>query len=386
MKSSEGKYRRGHNEGSIVERKNKSGEITSFQVQLSVPGGRRSQSFKTRAEARRWLTTARAEAVHGRLSARQAPTLGEYLSDWLPTIEDKVKSRTYVSYRLNVSRVPAWLATMRLDELKPSHFQRLYGELTKDNKAPRTVRQVHMTLHKALEDALRLDLVVRNPTDGAALPRVPDSEKHWFSDEQLATLFQATEADRFHALWVALGTLGLRLGEALGLKWSDIDWQRGTVAVRRTLQRERRGKGLVLSELKTKGSRRTLTLTTLGLEALKAHQDRQEWDKRKADVWLDNDLIFCTAWGSPLDQGRVHLNWTTACAKAGVPRLRIHDLRHSVASSLIAGGMGLLEVAHLLGHTDASMVTTVYGHVAPGDHAKAAALMENLLARHLVGS
>jgi integrase len=107
---------------------------------------------------------------------------------------------------------------------------------------------------------------------------------------------------------VVLGTLGLRLGEALGLKWSDLDLQRSTLAVRRTLQRDRRGNGLILTELKTKGSRRTLTLTTWALEALRAQQDRQEWDKSKADVWLGNGLIFCTAWGSPLDQGRIHQN------------------------------------------------------------------------------
>jgi integrase len=236
--------------------------LSDIRVQISVPGGRRSQSFKTRTEARRWLTTARAEAVHGRLNARRAPTLTEYLLEtWLPSIQDKVKTRTHVSYTLNASRVPAWLGSARLDELKPASFQRFYAELSKAGKAPRTVRQVHMTLHKALEDALRLDLVNRNPTDGAALPRVPDSEKLWYSDEQLSRLFQATEASRFHALWIVLGSLGLRLGEALALQWSDIDWNRRTVALRRSLQRDRRGGGLLLTEMKTKASRRTLTLT-----------------------------------------------------------------------------------------------------------------------------
>jgi len=238
------KSHRGHNEGSILQRKNAAGEVTSFQARVTVPGGRRSQSFKSKAEARRWMTTARAEAVQGRLNPRRPPTLAEYLTEtWLPSIEDKVKTRTHVSYSLNASRVPHWLGSARLDELKPAHFQRFYNELSKTNKAPRTVRQVHMTLHKALKDALSLDLVSRNPTEGVALPRVPDSEKLWYSDEQLARLFQATEADRFHALWVVLGTLGLRLGEALGLKWTDIDWQRSTLAVRRTLQRDRRGGG-----------------------------------------------------------------------------------------------------------------------------------------------
>jgi integrase len=374
---------RGHNEGTISVRENLAGEVTSYQARVTVAGGRRSQSFKSKAEAKRWLTTARADAVQGRLNPRRPPTLAEYLRDtWLPSVEDKVKTSTHVSYKLNVARVPAWLGSARLDELKPSHFQRFYTELSKCGKAPRTVRQVHMTLHKALEDALRLDLVSRNPTHGAALPRVPDTEKYWYSDEQLARLFQATEADRFHALWVVLGTLGLRLSEGLGLQWTDIDWQRKTIAIRRTLQRDRGGGGLGLSELKTRGSRRTLTLTTRALEALKAHQDRQEWAKRKAGFWQPTGLIFTTAYGTGVEQGRIHQHWTPACAKAGIPRYRPQDLRHSVASSLIAGGMGLLEVAHMLGHADASMVVKVYGHIAPGDHRTAADMMDANLARH----
>jgi integrase len=92
--------------------------------------------------------------------------------------------------------------------------------------------------------------------------------------------------------------------------------------------------------------------------------------------------VFCTVYGGPLDQSRIHEHWTPACEKAGIPRYRVHDLRHSVASSLIGGGMGLLEVAHMLGHSNATMVTTIYGHVAPGDHARAASMMEANLARH----
>jgi integrase len=316
------------------------------------------------------------------LNPHRSPTLAQYLADtWLPQVEDKVKTRTYVSYSLNVRRVPEWLGSIRLDDLKPAQFQRFYTELSKAGKAPRTVRQTHMTLHKACEDALRLDLVTRNPTHGAALPRIPSTEMQWYTDEQLARLFEDTRDDRFHALWALLGTLGLRLGEALGLMWSDIDWDRKTVSLHRTLQRDRKQGRLVLTEMKTKGSRRTLTLTSRAIEALRAHQDRQEWDKRR-EGWQEQGLVFCTVYGGPLDQTRIHEHWTPACAKAGIPRYRLHDLRHSVASSLIAGGMGLLEVAHLLGHRNAAMVTTVYGHVAPGDHGRAAALMESILERH----
>jgi integrase len=370
---------RGHNEGSITARRNAHGDVTRYQAQVSVAGGRRSQSFKTKAEARRWLVQARAEAAQGRLNPKRPPTLAEYLTDtWLPTMADKVKTRTLATYRLNARRVPDWLGSIRLDDLKPAHFQRLYTELSTAGKAPRTVRQVHLMLHKALQDALTLDLVTRNATTGAKVPRIPHAEPRWYSQAQLVHLFQVTDGDRFAALWVLLGTAGLRLGEALGLRWDDIDWQRRTLTVRRTLQRDRVHKALMLTETKTKGSRRTLTLTTGAIEALKAHQDRQEWDKRRSG-WQERGLVFCTKYGGMLDQSRIHENWTPACAKAGIPRYRIHDLRHSVASNLIAGGMGLLEVAHFLGHSNAAMVTTVYGHVAPSDHGRAAALMERLM-------
>jgi len=101
--------------------------------------------------------------------------------------------------------------------------------------------------------------------------------------------------------------------------------------------------------------------------------------------WQEQDLVFCTIYGGRLDQTRIHGHWTPACAKAAIPRYRVHDLLHSVASSLIGAGMGLLEIAHMLGHRNATMVTTVYGHIAPGDHSGAAAMMEANLARHEAG-
>jgi integrase len=203
-----------------------------------------------------------------------------------------LKGRTHVAYTLNAKRVPDWLGAIRLDELKPAHFQRFYTELTTAKKAARPVRQVHMVLHTALHDALRLDLVIRNPTEGVSLPRIPDHEMHLYSDEQLARLFQSTQGDWFHALWILLRTCGLRLGEALGLQWKDIDWQRRSLAIRRTLQRDRKGGGLMLTELKSRGSRRTLTLSPRTITALQAHRDRQEWDRRHREGLQEQGLVF----------------------------------------------------------------------------------------------
>jgi integrase len=349
-----------------------------------VPGGRRSYTAKTEGEAKRWLRQAQAEAIRGRLAAKQPPTLAAYLTNtWLPMVGDSLKSRTRVSYRTAIARVPKWIGATRLDELKPAHFQKFYQELTAAKKAPRTVRQTHMVLHKALEDALPLDLVNHNPTEGVRLPRIPQSEPQWYTDEELAQLFDATAAHRFHALWVILGTLGLRVSEARGLKWSDIDWNQKTIRVVRTLARDREQGALVFSELKTKNSRRTLPLGTLAVDALKAHGGRQRFEKRRAgSAYQDQKLIFCTIYGGPLDLARIHEHWTPAVKAAGLPRYTVHALRHSVASNLIRAGCDPFRVAQLLGHRNANMVIQVYGHLRPDDHQTAAAMMEALVSSH----
>jgi integrase len=376
--------KRVYGRGGISERKNKAGDVVSYLAQVWTEGGRRSYIAKTEREAQQWLKNAQKLAAQGQLGSPKTPTLAVYLSGtWLPTIESSVRPRTIASYRLNVQRIPDELGKRKLDELKPAHVQNFYNLLTARGLAPRTVRQIHMTLHKALEDAMMLGHVTRNASDGTVLPRIKGDERTWYTSEQLAHLFEATSGDRFDALWVVLGTLGLRMSEALGLKWSDVDWERGTLTVQRTLSRDRSGGGLTFNEPKTKRSRRTVTLGRVALGALKAHQERQTFEHRKyRDVWQDHDLIFCTSVGTALDQSRVHRQWTAATTKADIPRYRPHDLRHSVASNLLSAGCPVERVARMLGHSSVTMLYDVYGHIIPADYRSEADAMDAMLAKH----
>lgn len=237
------KARRGHNEGTIYERKNKDGKVIGYQAQLTTSDDqgntvRRTVTGKTKTETKRKFDELKAAWIHGSLGPRQSQTVAEYLESWLATSRSSVKPSTYNAYRLNVRRLTLRLGKIRLDALTPAHVQSCYTALSQ-RLAPRTVRQVHVTLHKALTDALALGVIGRNVTEGVRLPRVPHSEQSWYTIEQLDHVFQATVGDRFHALWVVLGTTGLRLGEVLGLQWQDINLSAGILTVKRQLQRDR---------------------------------------------------------------------------------------------------------------------------------------------------
>jgi integrase len=316
--------KRGHGEGNI--RKRADGR---WEAQITVEGRkRRSYYGHTRAEVLSKLREAQLAQHQGRLSAEPKQMLGSYLDAWLISITSNVKPRTRDTYDLNVRRLKPLLGRVKLDQLRPAHVQAAYAELEKAALSARTIRQIHLTLHKALKDAMRLELVTRNVTDGALLPRIPQSERPWFTAEELDRLFRTTAETRLGALWVILGTAGLRLGEALGLKWEDIDISRRTLLVNRTLQRRRAGGGLVFAEPKSARSRRTIDLGAEACAALQSHQERQAFERKTVGAaWSDS-----------------------------------------------------LEIASILGHSSPALVWSTYGHVAPSVRRRGADLMDGLLA------
>lgn len=213
-------------------------------------------------------------------------------------------------------------------------------------------------------------------------PAPQGSNKQSARTKEYSLSFSTTRIDRyrFHPLWAILDMLGLRLGEAFGLMWDDLDWSRGTVTVQRKLERDRFGAGLVLGERKTKGSRRTLTLTSRAWQALKAHEDRQKFGRDNTAGWQDMGLVFRTGIGTPLDQQRVHVHWTAATKKAGLSRYRIHDLRHTWASIQLMGGTPVECLAKMGGWSSVTMLFDVYGHIIPTDFQDGADVMDAALA------
>jgi integrase len=211
-------------------------------------------------------------------------------------------------------------------------------------------------------------------------PKVARAEPRVLSPEEARRLLDAARGDPLEALWVLALTTGVRQGELLGLKWSDIDLDGGRLHVRRTAYRLR-GRGWVEAEPKSQTARRSVALTPLAVDALRRHKARQRAQRLRAGpLWEDRDLVFANAVGGYLEpQNLLRRAFWPLLQKAGLSRLRFHDLRHSAATLLLAQGVHPKVVQELLGHSSISLTLDTYSHTVPDLQAEAAARLERLL-------
>jgi integrase len=237
---------------------------------------------------------------------------------------------------------------------------------------------MHRVLNRSLIQALHWGLISRNPAINQLTPRPRKREMSALTLEQLVRLMEFTKEHPYHALWVVFGTAGLRLGEALGLKWEDIDLVSGRLMVRRALQRHR-GKGLVLVPLKTARSYRTVVLTQRAIEALRGHRARNEQRRTEDECWNPQDLVFTSRLGGPLDRGRPMDMLRPLLRAAGLPSIRVHELRHTAATMMLVQGTHPKVVQEMLGHSTVMTTLDTYSHVSPTIHDEAVANLDQLL-------
>ncbi len=245
--------KRSNGEGSIYLRKD-----GRYASSISIGRGKRKHFLgHTRAEVAAKLTEALNDQNKGVPVVSSRQTLGQYLDHWLTSVKASVRPKTYESYDLNVRRLKPLLGKRHLGSLAPAAVERAYADLAEKGLSKRSIVQAHTVLHNALKKAVHWGLMGRNPCDAVSVPRPERNEMKTLSEEQAIVLFTATRDDELHPLWVLLTTTGLRLGEALGLKWEDVDFAEERLMVRRALQRQK-GEGLVFVEPKTAKSRRTV--------------------------------------------------------------------------------------------------------------------------------
>ena len=340
---------------------------------------RRSVYGATEREVRTKLRELAREVERGASPAPERLTVGDYLGHWLETVaRPRVRPRTYESYEttIRVHLLPA-LGRIRLSRLRATDVERLLAAKVASGLSPRTVDYCLTVLRMALAHAERTGLVPRNVAALVEGPRVPRAEARPLTPEELARFLATIAGHRDEALYLtALGT-GLRQGELLGLRWSDLDLDRGRLTVR--LQAQRIGGALVLVEPKTERSRRTVVLPPVVVEALRRHRRQQAAERLQATRWHDLGLVFCGTEGRPRDGRALTKQFQRLLARAGIPRRPFHQLRHSVATFLLAAGVDLKVIAELLGHTQISTTADVYASVLPAALEGVAETLDRLL-------
>jgi len=299
------------------------------------------------------------------LSARRY-TFGQWLDEWLSVKgRQGTRASTLRGYEWLIRQhIRPGLGGIRLDKLTPTDIRHLVERKAESGLSAQSVRLMHALIRNALADAEREELVHRNVARQVRPPVAQREEVRVLAVEDARRLVGVIRGDRFEALWVCALTLGLRKGELLGLRWSDIDFGDATLTVRQALQRV--GGHLVLVEPKTVRSRRVVPVPPPTLAALRGHRRRQKSDQLAAGpAWRNTGLVFTTHLGGPLEPRNVNRSWYAVRSRAGLTGFRLHDLRHSCASFMLAAGASPRTVMKTLGHSQIGLTMNTYTHVLP---------------------
>ena len=334
----------------------------------------------TKRDADRYRTKTLRELDTGTFVEASQRTLEDFLNEWLEvSVKPRVRQRTHQDYSSLAARylIPS-LGHLRLSQISATDIQRVYADLQERGLSPRTVRYTHSVLHSSLEQAVKWRMLARNPAKLVDLPRQERREMQVLGPDEATRFLDAASSDRWFALWALLLTTGLRPGEALALKWSDLDGER--LRVQRNLARHAGG-SWQFAEPKSARARRVVTLPASILRVLQARRKRQLKERLKAgERWEHNDLIFASQTGQPLDfPVTVRRHFKPILKRASLPPIRPYDLRHTCATLLLAAGENVKVVSERLGHASATLTLDVYSHVLPDMQQQAAERLEGML-------
>ncbi|PWU49662.1 site-specific integrase [Micromonospora globispora] len=380
--------KRANGQGSIYQRKD--GRWAGAAYVLTADGTYKRVPVYGRSaeEVDAKLTEIKSRSNRGLPTDATGWTIASYSDYWIEHVASpKLRPTTLVRYRSLVARyvVPA-IGKRRLTALTPADVRLMLAKAASTRTAgrkdqpederpkvsARTVQQVHAVLRAMLSQAVREELLARNVARLVQAPAPEREEIHPWAEAEARAFLAAVRAHRLHALFVVALALGLRRGELLGLRWSDVDLDAGQLWVWQTLQRVR-GDGVVFGPPKSRRSRRVLTMPVVVVQALKRHRSVQAHERKLADgQWQETGLVFTTATGRHVEPRNLNTAFGRLIARAGVRPIRFHDLRHTCATLLLAAGVSPRVVMDILGHSQIAVTMNIYGHVMPAMQQEAA--------------
>jgi integrase len=300
-------------------------------------------------------------------------TLGDFLlTEWLPAIQTTVKPSTWDSYRRNIeNHIVPRMGALLLTQVTPARLNTFYAQVLESGRkdgrgglAPKTVRYLHTTIHRALRDAVRWGKLGRNVAGMADPPKQRGSklpEMNVWTQEEARSFLKYQESDRLYACWLLALTTGMRRAELLGLRWADVELDGGHLSIRQILVSV--AYEVSFGEPKTDRSRRTLAIDPATVAALRAHQARQ-LEERKAwgPGWSDTGLVFTRENGELVHPQLVSDAFDRHVRVGKFRRIRLHDLRHTYATLALDSGMKPWDLSDRLGHSSVAFTLNVYRH------------------------
>jgi len=372
--------KRSYGEGTIFQRED--GLWVGRKTVMDMDGKRKPKTKygKTYDEVKAKLDDITDALAAGLIVSTKEQTTTEFLEMWLAdVVTPNLAPKTIRSYKDTTEKhITPYIGTVPLRSLTAQHVQRMLTAVTKKVSAIMASR-CRRVLRAALTYAVKWQLVTRNVAALTDPPKVAHREMQSLDLTEARAFLKAVANDRMEGLYVLAITTGLRQGELLGLRWQDVDLERGVLAVRNQLQRVT-GKGLRLRELKTEKSRRTLTLPATAVDALKRHRVRQLEARLWAGItWQDTGFIFTSSKGTPADPDHTRCQFKKLLKNTNLTPVRFHGLRHTFASLLVAQGGNFLDLSKMLGHSQPSTTSDTYSHLFDGRYAELAAMMDSAL-------
>ena len=315
-------------------------------------------------------------------------TLGEWMDKWMDEyMIFTIKENTIKGYRSQIDhQIKPFIGHKQLASLTTADIQKFYNKIKKEGRvhphpihghvlSDSMVRKIHMMLHEAMEVAVRERYIVRNPTDNTTIPKKTTTEKQVLDDSQLNRFLEAIQGEPYwHDFFYVEVMTGLRRGEICGIKWSDIDFNEGTLCIKRSVS-TKEGGGVSIGETKTDAGVRTIIMPPSVATLL--------WKKRSDAI---NEWVFphYTNPSDPLHPRSAYKKLKTILKRLELPLLRFHDLRHTFATQATDGGVDPKTLAGILGHTDASFTLDTYTHVTSDMQRGASAIVNNMMQQFLI--
>lgn len=345
--------------------------------------GKRRQLSKQHPNQRAATTWIAEQITNQAKGAHLEPTtitVRDYLAEWLTMVAERGARQATLDQYASLIRcdINPSIGAVKLQKIGPLHITRLVSDLRKRDLSDSTVNHAYRIIRQSLKDAESLGLVRENVAAKVPAPRQGRREMACWSDAQARAFLTAVDGTPLCAFWhLALAT-GMRRGELLGLRWKDVHLDRCTITVRQSSTFTSAGREL--GDPKTPNARRTLTVPPSAIGVLREHRLRQLQERlKKVEVWVDRDLVFAGEMGEGVWEATVRRGLLAGVAVSGVPRIRVHDLRHTAATLMLLRGTAVQVVSKRLGHANPVQTWRTYAHVLPTSDQEASDCLEAAL-------